>query len=51
VGIELSDFLAENVMLKDNYLWQVAQILFGGVPTVLEIRCMSLFISIGRSLL
>jgi len=51
VGIELSDFLAENAMLKGNYLWQVAQIMIGGVPTVLGIRSMCLFISLGRILL
>jgi hypothetical protein len=46
--IKLSDFKAENVTLKGNYLWQVVEILSGGVPTILELRFMCLFMSLGR---
>ena len=49
--IELSDFEAENATLKGNYLWQVVEIGIGGVATVLEIRFMCLFMSLGRILL
>jgi hypothetical protein len=49
--IELSDFEAENATLKGDYLWQVVEIVIGGVPTVLEVRCMYLFMSLGRILL
>jgi hypothetical protein len=35
--IELSDFEAENVTLKGDYLQQVVKIVIGGVPTVLEV--------------
>ena len=49
--IELSDFEAENVMLKRNYLRQVVEIVIWGIPTILEIRFMCLFMSLGRILL
>ena len=49
--IELSDFEAENAMLKRDYLWQVVDIVIGGVPTVLEVGFMWLFMSLGRILL
>jgi len=49
--IELSDFEAENATLKGDYLWQVVEIVIGGVPTVLEVRFMCLFMSLGRILL
>jgi hypothetical protein len=49
--IELSDFEAENAMLKGDNLWQVVEIVIGGVPTVLEVRFMCLFMSLGRILL
>jgi len=49
--IELSDFEEENVMLKGDYLWQVVEIVIGGVPTILEVRFMCLFMSLGRILL
>jgi hypothetical protein len=49
--IELSDFEAENATLKGDYLRQVVEIVIGGVPTVLEVRFMCLFISLGRILL
>jgi hypothetical protein len=46
--IELSDFEAENATLKGDYLWQVVEIVIGGVLNVLEIRCLCLFVSLGR---
>jgi hypothetical protein len=49
--IELHDFEAENAMLKGDYLWLVVEIVIGGVPTILEVRFMWLFISHGRILL
>jgi hypothetical protein len=49
--IALSDFEAENATLKGDFLWQVIVIVIGGVPTVLEVRFMSLFMSLGRKLL
>jgi len=49
--IELSDFEAENVTLECDYLWQVVEIVIGGVPTVLEVHFMCLFMSLGRILL
>jgi len=49
--IELSDFEAEDGMLKGDYFWQVVEILFGGVPTILKVRCRCLFMSLFRILL
>jgi hypothetical protein len=49
--IELSDFEAENATLKGDYLWQVVEIVIGGVPTVIEVRFMFLFMSLSRILL
>jgi len=49
--IELSHFEAENATLKGDYLWQVVEILIGGVPTVLEVDFMWLFMSLGGILL
>jgi len=49
--IELSDFEAENAMLKGDYLRQVVEMEIGGVPTILGIRFMCLFMSHGRILL
>jgi hypothetical protein len=46
--IEVSDFNAENAMLKGDYMWQVVEIVIGGVPTILEVYCMCLFMSRGR---
>jgi len=51
LGIELSEFKAENAMLNGDYLRQVIEIVFGGVQTILEIRFMCLFLSLGRILL
>jgi hypothetical protein len=49
--IELSDLEPENATLKGDYLRQVVEIVIGGVPTILEIRFMCLFMSLGRILL
>jgi hypothetical protein len=49
--IELSDFDAENAMLKGNYLRQVVEIVIGGVPTILEVRFMCLVMSLGKIVL
>jgi hypothetical protein len=48
--IELSDFEAQNVRLKGDYLWQVVEIVIGGVPTVLEVHFMCLLMFLGRIL-
>jgi hypothetical protein len=49
--IEASDFEAEDATLHGDYLWQVVEIVIGGVPTVLEVRFMFLFMLIGGILL
>jgi hypothetical protein len=49
--IELSDFEAENATLKGDSLRQAVEIVIGGIPKVLEVRYMSLFMSLGRILL
>jgi len=49
--IELSHFEAEDATLKGDYLWQVVETVFGGVPTVLEVRFMRFIRSLGRILL
>jgi hypothetical protein len=49
--IELSDFEAEDATVKGDSLWQVVEIVIGGVLTVHEIRYSCLFMSIGRILL
>jgi hypothetical protein len=49
--IVLSDYDPENTTLKGDYLRPVVEIVIGGVPTVLEIRFMCLFMSLGRILL
>jgi len=49
--VELSHFEAENATQKGDYLWQVVEIVIGGVPTVLEVRFMCLVMSLGRILL
>jgi len=49
--IELSALEADNATLKGVYLRQVVEIVIGGVPTVLEVRFMCLFMSLGRILL
>ena len=49
--MELSDFEAENVTLKGEYLWQVAEIVIGRVPIVVEVCFMPMFMTPGRILL
>jgi hypothetical protein len=49
--IELSDFEAEDATLKGDYLCQVVESVIGGVPTVLEVRFVCLFMPLGRILL
>jgi hypothetical protein len=49
--IEHSDFDTEDAMLNSNYLWQLVEIVIGGVPTGREICLMCLFMSRGRILL
>jgi len=49
--IALSDFEAEDATLKGDFLWQVVEIVIGGVRTVLEIRFMCFFMALGRILL
>ena len=46
--IELSDWNAEDATLKGEYFWQVVEIVIGGVPTVLEVCFMCLFMSLVR---
>jgi hypothetical protein len=52
-GLEskLTDFNAENVMLKDDYMRQVVEIVLGGAPTIFEVHLVSLFMAQGRILL
>jgi len=47
----LSEFEAENATLKGDYLWEVVEIVIGGVPTVFEVCFMCLCMSLGRILL
>jgi len=49
--IGLSDFEAENTTLKGNYLWQVVEIVIGGVPTILEVPFLYRFMSLSRNVL
>jgi hypothetical protein len=49
--LDLSHLEAENVSLKGDYLGQVVEIVIGGVPTILEVGFMCLFMSLGRTLL
>jgi len=49
--IEFSHFEAEDATLKGDYLWQVVDIVIVGVPTVLEVRFMCLFMTLGTILL
>jgi hypothetical protein len=48
---ELSNFEAEDATLKGDYLWLVVEIVIGGVPTVLAVRLMCLFMALGEILL
>jgi hypothetical protein len=49
--IELSDFEVGNVVLKSDFLWQLVEIVIGGVLTVFEINWMYFIMSLGRVLL
>jgi hypothetical protein len=49
--IELSDFNAGDATLKADYLWKVVEVVIGGIPTVLEVHCMCLYMTLGRILL
>jgi hypothetical protein len=49
--IELSDCDAANATQKGDTLRQVVESVIGGVPTVLEVRFICLFMSLGRILL
>jgi hypothetical protein len=48
--IELSELEAEDATLKGDYLWHVVQIVIRGVLTILEVRLMYLFMSLGKIL-
>jgi len=48
--IDLSDFDAENATLNGDYMWQVVDIVIGGVPIGFEVYFMCSFMSL-RSLL
>jgi len=49
--IALCDSETQDATLKGDYLWQVVESVIGGVPTVLEVRVMFFFMSLGRILL
>jgi hypothetical protein len=49
--IQLSEFEAEDATPKGDHLWHVVQIVIGGVLTILEVRFMYLFMSLGKILL
>jgi phage tail protein X len=49
--IELSDFDTQNATLKGDSLWQVAEIVIGGVPTILDVHCMCFLMSLCITLL
>jgi len=51
LDIEVSDFEAEDATLKGDSMWQVVEIVIGGIPTILEVRFLCLFMSLGRILL
>ena len=51
LDIDFSDFDAEDATQKGDYLWQVVEIMIGGVPTVLAVQLMCLFMSLGSILL
>jgi hypothetical protein len=50
LDIEISDFESEDATLKGDYWWQIVEIVIGGVPTILEVLFMCLFMSLGRIL-
>jgi hypothetical protein len=45
------DFEAENAPLRGDYMPQVVEIVIGGVPIIVEVRFMFLFMSLCRILL
>jgi hypothetical protein len=47
----LSDSEGENVRLTGDYLWQVVEIVIGGVPTFLEVRFMYIVRSLHKIML
>jgi hypothetical protein len=49
--IALSDFEAKNATVEGDCLRQIVEIAIGGVPTLLQIRLMRLFMSLSRILL
>jgi hypothetical protein len=51
VAIVLSDFQAQDPMLIGDHWWQVVEIVIGSKPTVIEIHCMCMCMSLGRILL
>jgi len=51
VEIALSVFETEDATLKGDYLWQVVEIVIGGIPTILELHFMCLFMALSRVLL
>jgi len=51
VEIELSDSKVENATLNVEFMRQLVVIVIGGVPTILEVRSVCLFMSVGTILL
>jgi hypothetical protein len=49
--IEHSDFEPEDAKLKGVILWQVLEIMIGGIPTIIEVYMLGMFRSLGRILL
>jgi len=48
--IELHHFGVVNAMLKGDYLWQLVEIVIGGIPTILQVHFMWLFKCLGTVL-
>jgi hypothetical protein len=46
VEIEHSDYKAENLTMKGDYLWQLVEVVIGGVPTISQVHFMCLFMSL-----
>jgi hypothetical protein len=51
IEVERSDFEAENATLIGDFLSHIVEIVIGGIPTVLEVRFMCLFVLLSRLLL
>jgi hypothetical protein len=49
--LELCALEGENATVIGEYQWQVVEIVIGGVPTILEICLIFLFMTLGRGLL